>query len=237
MQKQDFILNLIKPAILMVIFGLFHSLAAQESVKDKVGRLLSHFFVDHFYRAIYCLVSLYLFYCVFIPSFYMENLSWNSLLFEMSIELRVLFYLFRLLGLVVTYFAFLQFDYFQFLGISQAWLGIKKMLGQSVEHLNLEGEIKSNPGVNEIFDSAGIYLYIRHPMLTGGFLLFAFREPTLNNIAQTTMYFVYMLVGGYYEERRLVKNLGERYLSYQRNVGAFFPRVGRLKSARFFSSL
>jgi protein-S-isoprenylcysteine O-methyltransferase Ste14 len=36
-----------------------------------------------------------------------------------------------------------------------------------------------------------------------------------------------MLIGGYYEERRLVRVFGQDYLNYRMRVGAFFPRFGR----------
>lgn len=41
------------------------------------------------------------------------------------------------------------------------------------------------------------------------------------------MYATYMVIGGYYEERRLVRIFGQDYRRYQEQVGAFFPRLGR----------
>jgi protein-S-isoprenylcysteine O-methyltransferase Ste14 len=37
------------------------------------------------------------------------------------------------------------------------------------------------------------------------------------------MYTAYMVIGGYYEERRLIKVFGDDYRRYQRRVGAYFP--------------
>ena len=36
-----------------------------------------------------------------------------------------------------------------------------------------------------------------------------------------------MLIGGYYEEKRMIKIFAEDYRSYQRRVGAFFPLFWR----------
>jgi protein-S-isoprenylcysteine O-methyltransferase Ste14 len=41
------------------------------------------------------------------------------------------------------------------------------------------------------------------------------------------MYTTYMLIGAYYEERRLIRIFGEQYVEYRRQVGAFFPRLRR----------
>jgi protein-S-isoprenylcysteine O-methyltransferase Ste14 len=41
------------------------------------------------------------------------------------------------------------------------------------------------------------------------------------------MYLAYMLIGGYYEERRLIRIFGDDYLRYRRRVGAFTPRLRR----------
>ena len=54
--------------------------------------------------------------------------------------------------------------------------------------------------------------------------------PSLNNIIDTAMYLAYMLIGGYYEERRMVRIFGEEYLRYRRRAGAYFPRLGRAVS-------
>jgi len=41
------------------------------------------------------------------------------------------------------------------------------------------------------------------------------------------MYTTYMIIGGYYEERRLIKIFGEEYRRYQRRTGAFVPTPWR----------
>ena len=72
---------------------------------------------------------------------------------------------------------------------------------------------------------------MRHPMLVGGLLFLLTSGPSLNNIVYTAMYTAYMVIGGYYEERRMIKVFGEDYRRYQRRVGAFFPLPGRRREA------
>ena len=68
-------------------------------------------------------------------------------------------------------------------------------------------------------------------MLVGGLLFLLTSGPSLNNIVYTAMYTAYMVIGGYYEERRMIKVFGEDYRRCQRRVGAFFPLPGRRREA------
>ena len=71
----------------------------------------------------------------------------------------------------------------------------------------------------------GLYGWVRHPMMAAGLLFLLTSGPSLNNLIYTAMYATYMVVGGYYEERRMIKVFGPEYLRYRRRVGAFFPRL------------
>ena len=73
----------------------------------------------------------------------------------------------------------------------------------------------------------GVYGVVRHPMLVAGFWFLLTSGPSLNNLIYLIMYSAYMLIGGFYEEKRLVNIFGDRYLEYRREVGAFFPRLPR----------
>ena len=72
---------------------------------------------------------------------------------------------------------------------------------------------------------------MRHPMLVGGLLCLLNSGPSLNNLVCTAIYTDYMVIGYYYEERRMIKVFGEDYRRYQRRVGAFFPLPGRRREA------
>jgi protein-S-isoprenylcysteine O-methyltransferase Ste14 len=68
-------------------------------------------------------------------------------------------------------------------------------------------------------------------MLMAGFVFLASSGPSRNNLVFLLMYTSYMLIGGYYEERRMVRIFGEQYLQYRRDVGAFLPRLRRTRLA------
>lgn len=124
-------------------------------------------------------------------------------------------------SIALIYAAFLQSDYLEFLGFRQAARGILVLLGRA-------------PGQppRELFGThrlvvTGVYRWVRHPMMVGGLLFLLTSGPSLNNVVYTAMYTAYMMIGGYYEERRLVRIFGAQYIRYQARVGAFFPRLWR----------
>jgi protein-S-isoprenylcysteine O-methyltransferase Ste14 len=127
----------------------------------------------------------------------------------------------HLASIALMYVAFLQSDYLEFLGVKQAARGISMLLGRepAQQHLALFGTHRLVTG--------GVYGWVRHPMMAGGLLFLLTSGPSLNNLVYTLMYTAYMLLGGYYEERRLVRIFGDEYLRYQARVGAFFPGLGR----------
>ena len=55
--------------------------------------------------------------------------------------------------------------------------------------------------------------------------------PALEKVVYTVMYEAYIAIGGYYAERRMLRIFGEDYRRYQRQVGAYVPRLGRRRGA------
>ena len=113
--------------LVFILFALFHSITAQDYFKQWLARLSSSFFVDYFWRIIYCLISLYLWVeCFFQP---LTQLNDGHLLFNYPSFVWNLLPVAFFAGLIIAYWAFLQFDYLEFLGIKQAYFGIKRLLG------------------------------------------------------------------------------------------------------------
>lgn len=127
----------------------------------------------------------------------------------------------HLASIALIYVAFLQSDYLEFLGVKQAARGISALLGRPSAQPPLELF-----GTHRLVVT-GVYTWVRHPMMAGGLLFLLTSGPSLNNLVYTVMYAAYMLLGGYYEERRLVRIFGDEYVRYQARVGAFFPRLRR----------
>jgi protein-S-isoprenylcysteine O-methyltransferase Ste14 len=126
--------------------------------------------------------------------------------------------LLHLFSILLVYLAFIQSDYLEFWGLRQAWRGLVGLwTGHGAETIPLFGTHR--------LVTTGLYGWIRHPMLSGGLLFLLTSGPSQNNLLFLGMYLSYMLVGGWYEEKRLVRIFGEEYRQYQRRVGAFVPRL------------
>lgn len=207
------------------LFALLHSIGAREPLKHALARWTSPFFVDYFWRIVYCalsLVALYYGVATLHWSRHPENDVW---LIVYPGWLWQTITVLHLGSVAFLYVAFLQSDYLEFLGLKQAWRGLVALVGRPVA-----------PAPMELFGThrlvvKGVYGWVRHPMLVGGLLFLLTSGPSLNNLIYTAMYTAYMLIGGYYEERRLVRIFGQDYVRYRERVGAFFPRLWREPAA------
>jgi len=74
----------------------------------------------------------------------------------------------------------------------------------------------------------GIHKYVRHPLYLGT-LLFVwglfFIFPFLNNLIAVVAITIYVLVGIKFEEKKLVKEFGNDYAEYIKNVPGLFPKL------------
>ncbi len=201
-------------------FGVLHSLGAREPFKHLLARLAGQCFVDYFWRLVYCTLSLAALYYAVASLHWARNPDLDVWIIDYPHWLWQLITVAHLGSIVVMYAAFLQSDYFEFLGFKQAAHGILVLLtGRSVAApVNLFGTHR--------LVVSGVYAWMRHPMMAAGFWYLLTSGPSLNNISYTVMYAAYMLIGGWYEDLRLARVFGDEYLRYQRRVGAFFPRLG-----------
>jgi len=214
-----------KSLLAFALFGLGHSVCAQEPFKDRLAEYTSPFFVDHFWRIIYNLLSFGGLYYIVSNLHWLNNPDNDRWLLDYPDWLWQGILVAHAGSIVVTYVAFIQSDFLEFLGFRQAWRGLAALLGRG---RNIDPQLF---GTQRLVVN-GIYGWLRHPMLSGGLLFLLTSAPTLNNFSYTFMYAAYMFIGGHYEERRLIKIFGTRYRAYQRRVGAYFPRLWRLRLLR-----
>lgn len=207
--------------LLFVVFAVFHSVGAHEQLKNALAHRTSAFFVEHFWRLVYCALSLAALYggvSKFLWGRHPENDVWLIVYPESLWQILTTLHL-GSVGLL--YVAFFQSDYLEFLGLKQAWRGLLLLSGMT-----------DGPAPLALFGAqrlvtSGVYAWVRHPMLSAGLVFLLTSGPSLNNLVYTAMYTMYMLIGGYYEERRLVRIFGAEYQRYRARVGAFFPQLWR----------
>ena len=203
------------------LFGLLHSLGAREPCKEALARWISPFFVEHFWRLVYCALSFAFLFWGVASLLWASNPENDVWLFVYPDWLWQIITVLHLGSIAVIYIAFIQADYLEFLGFKQAWRGLRAMAGRP--------DRRAMP----IFGSdrlsvRGIYGWIRHPMLAGGLYFLLTSGPSLNNLIYTALYLSYMIAGAHYEERRLIRIFGDDYRRYKREAGAYFPRPRQL---------
>lgn len=201
------------------VFGFAHSLCAQEAFKDTLTRLTGQFFVDHFWRLIYCAASYAALYHLVSELHWEANPDSNTWLIAYPDWLWQTVLIAHLVSIALLYTAFLQSDYLEFWGVKQMWRGAVSLLRRD-----------RNPPRLPLFGTdrlvvTGLYAWVRHPMLASGLLFLLTSGPSRNNVVFTLMYVSYMLLGAWFEEKRLIRIFGEDYVRYQASAGAFIPRL------------
>ena len=203
--------------IAFAVFGLFHSIGAQEPFKQALARWTGSFFVDHFWRLVYCGLSYWALYYGVASLHWARNIEYDVWLVTYPDWLWQIIIVLHLGSIALLYTAFLQSNFLEFLGLKQTYRGLLGILGRvpSKSDIKLFGTHR--------LEVKGVYGWVRHPMMVAGFLFLLTSGPSLNNIVYTAMYTAYMVIGGYFEERRMIKIFEDDYRRYQRQVGAFFP--------------
>ncbi len=182
------------------LFGLTHSLFANKLVKDKLTEAIPNY--KRYYRFsynIFALISLggILVFSTLLPT---------STLFESSVIWEFIGLMFATYGLLISRIALKSYGIREFLGIdfNDAPVSFKKL------------------------KRSGLLAYVRHPLYCGTILLFlgvVFYFPTVANLVNFISVFTYILVGIYFEERKLVYEYGEEYKSYKAQVPMLLPSL------------
>jgi protein-S-isoprenylcysteine O-methyltransferase Ste14 len=172
-------------------------------VKKKFKRLFSG--INRFYRAIYVFFSIIGLAVIFL---YQSYLPFSSL-YAMNTLSTCIGLSLSSFGLLIILESFLFYDTAEFLGIRQA-----------------KGDLEEQE-----FFKDGILRYVRHPLYSG-FILFLIGYLTLVqnivNLVSVILMIIYFFVGSLFEEKKLIKSFGEKYIQYRSEVPAFIPNLDML---------
>ena len=70
----------------------------------------------------------------------------------------------------------------------------------------------------------GLYRFVRHPLYTFGLLiLWLTPSMTVNSLLFYITLTIYILVGAYFEERKLLREFGQEYADYQQSTPMLVP--------------
>lgn len=190
-------------AALWVMWCAMHSGLISLSLTEKVNKLIGPKY--KFYRLFYNFLSLLTLILLIIYSNKIKNhiiFIWEGEIVLLQIALIVLAVLLFLSG-------FRHYDFLQFLGIRQI------LTGSSYGSLSDTNEI----------DTSGILGITRHPWYLATIILVwvYFKTMFLSTCIVSIILSVYLIIGTILEERKLIKEYGNVYRNYQKEVSMIFP--------------
>ena len=183
--------------ILWIVYYAVHSLLASTIAKQFLKNNLGKFY--HYYRLGYSI-------------FATITLAW-LLYFQYSFESPVLIH--------IGWTKYVSFFILVLPGLLLMGGSIKKyfMLLSGVR------SIYQSVPVSEL-KMDGIHRYMRHPLYAGTILFVCglfFIFPYLNNLIAVVLLILYVIIGIYFEEKKLIKEFGNKYRGYILNVPKLIP--------------
>lgn len=183
--------------IVIAVWGAIHSLMASLGFKDLLRHRLGNDFMK-FYRLLYNVFSV----ISILPALYLMLILPDKTLYEVPPPWNYLMRAGQGIAVLLLFAAVLQTDVLSFVGLRQL----------------VEEEKKAN------LVTSGFYRFIRHPLYTFGLLiLWLSPSMTVNTFIVYLVFTAYILIGIIFEERKLLREFGQRYADYKRKTPMLIP--------------
>jgi protein-S-isoprenylcysteine O-methyltransferase Ste14 len=183
----------------VLVWGLLHSFLASLKVKTLIRQWVGPE-ADRWYRIIYNLISIItllpiLTILIFLPDQLIYRIHYPWVLLTLAIQLSA--------GIILIV-GVRQTGIFSFLGLRQ----VVYPVDDSPVHMV----------------TTGLYKYVRHPLYSGG-LVIIWLTPymTWNLLAVNLGITIYILIGAYFEERKLEVEYGPKYVEYCHRTPMLIP--------------
>jgi protein-S-isoprenylcysteine O-methyltransferase Ste14 len=181
----------------IALWGVIHSIAASVGFKESVRRRSGSGFMK-FYRLLYNVFSV----VSFAPILYLMVRLPDQALYSVPAPLSYLMFAGQGISALLLFAAVLQTDTLSFLGLRQ--LFEEEQAGRLA--------------------TTGFYRFVRHPLYTFGLLiLWLSPDVSVNSFTVCVALTVYILVGAYFEERKLLREFGQEYLDYKSTTPMLIP--------------
>ena len=189
----------------IVIWGFVHSLLASLGTKARIRKWIGSS-ADRWYRLAYNIIGI----VTFLPVLGLAAAFPGERLYVIPTPWTYLALTGQLLALLALAIGLLQTGIWSFLGFEQ-------ML------------VVGSDSQPEMVTS-GFYRWVRHPLYTAG-LVFIWLTPVMTSslLALNIGLTAYLIVGAYYEERKLVREFGEAYIRYRQKTPMLIPGLVRRK--------
>lgn len=184
-----------------ILWGVVHSLTASHRAKEMFAQQFGQVFSERYYRLGYNLFSV----VTFLPILVLLVLLPDRLLYSIPAPWLYLTLLGQALAVIALVAGVLQTGALDFAGIGQL----------------IRAERPAAPSLT----THGLYHYVRHPLYTAGLVfLWLTPEMTLNRLALWTVMSLYLVIGAYFEERKLLRDFGQQYADYKAQTPMLIPR-------------
>lgn len=203
------VLDVIIIVILFAIFGYIHSLVASEKVKIQFKKIFGELIA--FYRILYNVFAILSFYLI-----YELSPKPHVIIYDLQNPFDLIILIPQFLSLAGIIWVFKYICFREFLGLDQIKRFIEK---RYITELDEEFTLRIE----------GPYRYSRHPIYFFSITFLLFR-PTMDLFYLTFFLCIvaYFYIGSYYEEKKLVRQFGQVYENYRKEV----PRIIPLKLFR-----
>jgi methanethiol S-methyltransferase len=181
------------------LWGFVHSLTASIKLKDTFQQAFGSK-VMNWYRLAFNSFS----FITFLPLLVLTVLLPDRPLYEIPDPWVEITFIIQIMAAIALVVGVLQTDVWYFIGVRQI-IG-----GQSQDKIV----------------TGGLYRFVRHPLYTAG-LVFIWLTPamTLNRLALYLCLTLYIFIGAYLEERKLLREFGIEYLEYQARTPMLIPFI------------
>lgn len=187
--------------ILWLAYGIIHTLLASDALKNLLKSILGRF--STYYRILYNIIATLL----LIPIVQFQLSTPSKMLLEQSLMNQILGGLMMGSGIFLGVSALRHYDLSEFLGIDE-------LKGKTKQPVLMVDELSS---------------IVRHPLylsilvtVWGYFGFFG----TSTGLTTAVALSLYIRIGIYFEEKKLVEVFGKTYQKYQKEVPMLIPKLG-----------
>jgi len=195
--------------LLWVAWATIHSLMVSHAITHWAKNSLANKYV--YYRIVYNAVAL----ITFLPILVYSEMLDGKLIIDYVPPWNILQNTLIAFALIIFIWSFKQFDGLEFFGIRQ-------LMPKSFNRM-----LAAQP-ITVITD--GPYRFVRHPMYFGALIFIWSLDATWAGIITHIILSLYLIIGSFLEEKKLVVEFGTAYTQYQQRVPMLIPFISIAKS-------
>jgi len=181
-----------------VVWGVIHSLLALLALKDFFRKTLGDDFM-RFYRLGYNIFSA----LSLLPILWLTWILPDAVVYLIPTPWKYLMLSGQGIAIFLLLYGVLQTDTLSFIGLRQL--------------VELDGK----PGA---LVTSGLYRFVRHPLYSAGLLfLWLTATMTINQLIVYSCATIYIFIGAYFEERKLLREYGAAYAEYKSVTPMIIP--------------